>query len=204
MGERLVVVQQSFAEVEEVAKPFAVAEDLDQRRRASPLDQGAERIVERGLIESAAQPAQLFRRRFEACDVPRLLETREKFDLAKLDRLESAGRRELRTEGEKVLRRHRLEDLDLLDEDLLDDADAVQVVAREEDVVRVDPIPRRFELKQDDLEPQLVDLVRDDEQQLVVLGAEPVLKLEQLGHLEVCAVRELAAFFPEPPAQCLK
>src|SRR6266851_1736995 len=184
--------------------PLPVAEDLDERRRAAPLDQGAERVVERRFVEPPAQPAQLLRRRLEPRDVPRLLQTGEKLDLAELHRLKSARRRELGAEGEKVLQRHRLQDLELLHQQLLDDVDPVKVMAGEEDVAGVDPVTRGLELEQDDLEPELVNLVGDDEEQLVVLLAEALLQLQQLRYLEVGAIGELAALFSEATAQCLK
>src|SRR2546422_6369796 len=58
----LVVVEQSLAQVEEVAIPLAVAKDLEQRRRAPPLDQGTKRIVHAGLVEPLAQAGPPFRR----------------------------------------------------------------------------------------------------------------------------------------------
>ena len=82
--------------------------------------------------------------------------------------------------------------------------DAVQVVPGEEDVVGVNPAARSLQLEQHDFEPELVDLVGDDEQQLVVLLAEPLLQPQQLRHLEVAAVGKLAPFLAESTAQCLK
>src|SRR4029077_7364738 len=46
---RLVVVEQPLAQVEEVAKALAIAKDLEQRRRATALHEGAKRVVDRGL-----------------------------------------------------------------------------------------------------------------------------------------------------------
>src|SRR5438128_10587267 len=108
----LVVVEESLTKVEEVAMPLPVTKDLQQRGRASPLDQGAKRVVHAGLVEPLAQAGHLFRRGVQARHVLRLLQAREKLYLAELDRLKTAGGRELGAEGEKVLRRHRLEDVD--------------------------------------------------------------------------------------------
>src|SRR5437879_12029651 len=140
----LVVVEESLTKVEEVAMPLPVTKDLQQGGRASPLDQGAKRIVHAGLVEPLAQAGHLFRRGVQARHVLRLLQAREKLYLAELDRLKTAGGRELGAEGEKVLRRHRLEDGDLLDQPLPDDLDAREVVACEEQVVGLDPLTRGF------------------------------------------------------------
>jgi hypothetical protein len=48
-------------------------------------------------------------------------------------------------------------------------------MACEEDVVAVDPAPGCLQLVEHHLEPELVHLVRDDEQELVVLLAQAVL-----------------------------
>src|SRR5713226_7751177 len=79
-----------------------------------------------------------------------------------------------------------------------------QVMSREEDIVGRDTVPRRLQLEQDDLEPELIDLVRDDEQQLVMLLAEPLLQGKELRDLEIGAVREAPALLPKTPVQCLK
>jgi hypothetical protein len=50
---------------------------------------------------------------------------------------------------------------------------------------------------QHELEPQLVDLVGDDEEELVVLVAEAVLERQELGDFEVAAIGKLAALFAE-------
>jgi len=50
-----------------------------------------------------------------------------------------------------------------------------KVVAGEEDIVGVDAAPGRLQLVEHHLEPELVHLVRDDEQELIVLLAQAVL-----------------------------
>src|SRR5213593_1144008 len=127
--------------------PLAVAKDLEQRRRAAPLEEGAKSIVDRRLLEPPAQAGDLLGCCVETRDVFRLLQPRQKFDLAELDRLEAAGGCELGAEGEKVLRRHRLEDVNLLDQQFFDDVDTLQVMPCEEEIVCVDAVPRRLELE---------------------------------------------------------
>ena len=46
-------------------------------------------------------------------------------------------------------------------------------------------------------EPELVDLVGDDEEQLVVLLGQPLLEREQLRHLQVGAIAEAASGLTE-------
>ena len=63
------------------------------------------------------------------------------------------------------------------------------------------PVAGVAELVQQQLEPQLVDLVDGDEQQLVVgrrVGHRDLL-VEQLGHAQVAAVGQPAALLAEPP-----
>src|SRR3989337_3233756 len=60
-------------------------------------------------------------------------------------------------------------------------------------------VPGTGELEQKLLEPQLVGLMNDDEEKLVVRGrvAEKLLESQQLGHLQVAPVRELAVLLTE-------
>jgi hypothetical protein len=74
------------------------------------------------------------------------------------------------SELEEILRRHGLEDLDLLDEHALDRVNALQQVASRVDVTGEHRFPDRLELEQDLLEPQLEDLVDLDEKELVMRG----------------------------------
>src|SRR5258708_4889459 len=180
--------------------PFAISEDLEQGRRPASLEEVVKGLVQRGVVEPLPQPSRLLGGRLQAGEIFGFLQAGQELDLTELHRLEAAGRRKLRAKSEEILRRHRLQDIDLLDEKLFDDVDALQVVERKEHVVGIDSVARGLQLEEHDLEPQLVDLVGDDEKQLVMLGAQPVLKLEELRHLEVCAVGELAALFPEPSA----
>src|SRR5438445_11651300 len=103
----LVVVEESLTKVEEVAMPLPVTKDLQQRGRASPLDQGAKRIVHAGLVEPLAQAGHLFRRGVQARHVLRLLLARETLDLAQLERLKTARGRVIGAGREQVMRRQR-------------------------------------------------------------------------------------------------
>ena len=111
----------------------------------------------------------------EAFDVPRVLGAGEELELAELHGLEAARRCQPLPELEEVLRRHRLEHVDLLDEHPLDDVHPAEQVAGEPQVAsaagrlgRDQRVADGLGLVQELLEPQLVDLVDGDEQQLVV------------------------------------
>ena len=73
-------------------------------------------------------------------------------------------------EAEEILRPHRLQDPDLVDEQALDLHHAPQQARPFVHVVLVELFRRRVHLVQDELEPQLVHLVDDDEESLVVVG----------------------------------
>ena len=111
-------------------------------------------------------------------------------ELTELVRLEAAGLLEPLAERLELQRRHRLEDVELRDQHLEDGEDALHRVLRAGGVVDVEQGAHPVELVQDLLEPELVDLVDDDEQQLVVLGAvgARLLQAEQLVNLQVGVV----------------
>src|SRR5438552_15985992 len=161
--ERLVVVEQLLAQVEQVAVALAIVKDLEESRRAVAVDQGVEGIGERWLVEAPMQPQHLLGGRLQPSEILRVLGPRQELDLSELDRLKSARGRELRAEGEKILRRHRLEHIYLLHQQALDDVHAAKVVPRKEEVISIDVRARRLQLVQHDFEPELVDLVGDDE-----------------------------------------
>ena len=81
-------------------------------------------------------------------------------------------------EREEVLRGHRLEDLDVLDQDPLDRVDALQIVTRSLGLPSEQAVAHRLQLEQDLLEPELVRLMDDDEEELVVDGG---IRQELLG-----------------------
>ena len=119
----------------------------------------------------------------------RLAAERE-LELAKLIRLKPAGGLETLAERQELERRHRLENVELGDEHLENGQDALERVLRPVRVVGLEQQRRAIDLVQDLLEPELVDLVNDDEEQLVVLGpfGARALEIEQLVDVEVAAV----------------
>src|SRR2546423_14165262 len=114
---------------------LAVTKDLQERGGSTPRDQAAERVVHRRLVEPPAQAAHPLGGAAQASHIFRFLEAREELDLTELHGLEAARGRELVAECEEVLRRYGLQDVDLLDQQLFDDVDATQMVAREENLV---------------------------------------------------------------------
>src|SRR5207247_7927717 len=104
--------------------------------------------------------------------------------------LESAARFEPGTERQEVARRHGLEDVDLRDRDLENREDTLECRQRPRRVAPREQALEEVQLVQQLLEPQLVDLVDDDEQQLVVLGPvrERLLESQQIVDLEVAGV----------------
>jgi hypothetical protein len=91
----------------------------------------------------------------------------------------------------------------VLNHDSLDGVDALEEMPRPMSVPRVQSVPNRLQLEQDFLEPELIGLVDDDEQQLVVSGRirKQPLNREQLGNPQIRAIGELAVFLPKPRAR---
>ena len=104
VGERLVVVEQRFAEVEEVAVALAVSEDFEQGGRPTPREQAVKSVIQRRLVEAPAQPARLSGGSPPAGPDTSVPSARQELDLTELHRLEPAGRRELRAESQEILR----------------------------------------------------------------------------------------------------
>ena len=98
------------------------------------------------------------------------LRAEQELDLAELVRLKPARRLEPGAEGQELERRHRLEDVELRDHHLQDRQDPLQRVLRAMRSSWSSSAHHAIELVQQLLEPQLVDLVNDDEEHLVVLG----------------------------------
>ncbi len=172
-------------------------------RQPPVLQHPQERVPEARLVQASLQPGPLVvGEPAEALHERRVLGAGEELQLAELHRLEPAGRGERLPEREEVLRGHRLQHVDLLDEGPLDDVHPVQEV-----LGPPHPGPRAAEhrvagrrgLVQQLLEPQLVDLVDGDEQELVVRLRH---RLEVLGgqqplELEVAAVGQPGSVLAE-------
>ena len=121
----------------------------------------------------------------------RVASPEDRLDLPELRGLEPGRRFETIPEGRELERGHRLEDVDLGDEGLEDLQHPVQQVKRRVRVARLEGPLDLGQLVDELLEPQLVDLVDDDEQELVMLGPavhvarQRLLRGEQLLEGEV-------------------
>ena len=118
-------------------------------------------------------------------------------DQAELDALEPRRRNQQIAEVQEIERGHRLQDVDLVEQQPLDLGDPVEVADGAQHVaIGDDPgedSDDGVELVEDLLEPQLVRLVHDDEQQLVVgMPAVPItlrlLARQELLELQVVVV----------------
>ena len=111
-----------------------------------------------------------------------------------LRRLEPRRGAERVAERGVLRRRERREHGPLVDELMLNLLHAIQNLDAARQLVLAQELDRRVDLVQDQLEPQLRDLVLDDEQQLVVLGrgADRLLRAQQLVELQVGLVADLA------------
>jgi hypothetical protein len=112
--------------------------------------------------------------------------------------LETGCRLESIAEGQELQRGDGLEHVDLRDERLEDLEDPVQEMQGTIGVTVLERELDTLELVAERLEPELVDLVHDDEQQLVMLGAIGAgrlldLQREQLRDLQVRRVGDGSA-----------
>ncbi len=113
-------------------------------------------------------------------------------ELAKLRRLEARGSLQEAAERQERDGAHRLQDVDLRDLDLEDGEDPLQRGVDRRQLVALEAVAQMVELVQHLLEPELVDLVDDDEEHLVVLRPAGLGALagEQLVELQVVRVSE--------------
>src|ERR1700680_2013431 len=84
VGERLVVIEERFAEVEQVAVSLAVSEDFEQGGRATPLEDVVKGVNQRRLAEAPWQPGGLIGGRLEPGEVSGFLQPGQELNLAKL------------------------------------------------------------------------------------------------------------------------
>ena len=104
--------------------------------------------------------------------------------------LKAAARLEAIAEREKVERRHCLEHIDLRDQGLENRQNALEGRGGERRVVAAQHVLQEVELVQDFLEPELIDLVDDDEEGFVVLELPlaRLLQREKSVELEISRV----------------
>ncbi len=204
------MVEQALGELPQVVVGGPVARDRQQRVRdmllgahvqATTAEQAEVGVPQR--LGSASRRASRSRSPVGQIAEPRhkpmVLGSGQELKLPELDRLQTTGRREGGTELQEVLRRHRLEHVDLADQQPLDHMGSVHQVPGQPRLARVHRVPGSDELVQQLLEPELVDLMHGDEQQLVVgrrIGQRHLLA-EQVWQVQVGAVGEPAALLTE-------
>ncbi len=197
-------------------EPLRVALDLaartprgvDRRPRQPGLDRLLEvGTVRHGLLDPAKGRAGTAPRLLERCqvtarrpkrDTVSLLEPEQHLDLAQLRTLESARGHQLVAESEVGPRGDRLDDLEVRHGDPEDRRDAPEPLHGAGqlllgDTGRHEQITRAPQVPQDQLEPELIDLMNGDEQRLLVrdllvLSGEPLLKREEFFNSDVVPV----------------
>ena len=130
-----------------------------------------EGIPHGGLVVALSEPFQGRLVLRVAGDGPLALGAQRELELAELMGLEAAGFLEPLPESEELDRRHRLQDVQLRDEHLQDREDPLHRVLCPRQVVRPEELHDVIDLVKHFLEPELVDLMDDDEQHLIVLRA---------------------------------
>ena len=165
---------------------------VDQLRTAlGRADAGSVGVVERGVERLAG----VVRPRVPG-------ETEPDLDHAKLRRLEAGRRKQEIAKVQEVERRHRLQDFELLDQQLEDLVDAVEPVHDAAEILVLQHVAAEVdldavELVQNLLEPQFVGLVHDDEEHLIVRGPAVAyalrrLRRQELGQLQIVGIVEAA------------
>ncbi len=116
--------------------------------------------------------------------------TQDRLQFTELGGLKSTRGIETITEAIELKRGHRLEDVDLGHQCLDDGADTSEKMKSHVNVSRIDDLLGAREFMQNRLEPQLITLVNNDEQQLIVLWTirQWHLQIQEFVHLEVTAV----------------
>src|SRR5215207_5397 len=174
--------------------PLVVVEGgvVGRRVEAAAREQREELFAERGRVHARAQAPAGELVVTEGAQDRVVLEARGELDLAELHRLEAARGVELVAEAEEVDRRHRLQDVDLRDEQFLDLGDPAEGARRDGRAVFAHRAERGVDLVEHLLEPQLVRLVDGDEEQLVVVRrvGQTALQPDQVLDAQVLVVRE--------------
>ena len=169
--------------------------DVTHERRGGHGIALARQVAEKCVPERVLPEARLERRPGaapgrEPLDGRARLPSQRELELTELIRLKPARRFETFAKGQEFERRHRLEDVELRDEHLEDGEHPLQRVLGAIRVVRCEQHVDPIDFVENFLEPELVDLMNDDEEQLVVLGplGARLLESEQLVDMQIAAV----------------
>ena len=172
-----------------------------RRARPRPRDRSARgtTVVQARPLHRRGDPVAARARRMVG-EHPRVAPAEHGLELAELRRLEAARALEPAAEARERERRHRLEDVDLGDDRLQDRQDPLHRRERRGGVAGLERPLQIRRLVQQHLEPELVDLVDDDEEQLVVLGPvrQRLLAREELVQVQVGRVGERRVLHGRP------
>src|ERR1041384_6731530 len=125
-----------------------------------------------------------------------MLQSGNKLNLAKLHRLKAARWIQLIAKTEEADRRHRLQKVNLRDQQLLDLDDSAQRERRFRDSITLHQSDRGVDLVQDLLEPEFISLMHGDKEQLIVMRGRRQARLQfnHLRHAQIFVVRERSVF----------
>ncbi len=162
-------------------------------RQAAPRQQPQRFVVERRRFECLShfgQPAGAVRVRLQH---GRVLVAQRELEAAVLRALEAAGAAEVGPDRAVLGRCHGRQHVPGMNQLLHDAADPRQHLECATQFVGGDGSDRRAQLVQHQLHPQLAGLVLDDEQHLVMVGRERLLRGQDGVELEIVAVAHAAA-----------
>src|ERR1051325_2692995 len=125
-----------------------------------------------------------------------MLQSGNKLNLAKLHRLKAARWIQLIARTEEANRRHRRQNVNLRDQQLLDLDDPAQRERRFRDSINLHQSDGGVDLVQDLLEPKFIRLMHRDEEQLIVMSGrrQARLQVDQFRHAQIFVVRERSVF----------
>ena len=150
-------------------------------------------VMDQGWLEEPSlQPGARLGLGGVVCHHLRPLVAQQELELAELPRLEARSRFEPVTEGEERHGGHGFENIELAHQRLHHHADALEGGDRPEEIVGRELTRGLLEFVDQQLEPELVDLVDDDEQHFIVLRRTRFgfLEPEESVELEVVRVRD--------------
>ena len=186
-----------------------VAREMARRHRQAASRQQAQRfVVERRRLERFPHLGQQVGPMLVRLEHRRILVAEPELDHPVLPALEAAARGERRPHRRVLGRRHRRQHVPGVDQLLHDLADARQHLEGALQLIAGDRRGGRLELVQQQLHPQLADLVLDDEEHLVVrfraalLGAEHVVEMQVVAVAHVAAEVELRRVFFTAGGRC--
>src|SRR5262249_40670281 len=113
------------------------------------------------------------------------VDAEEGLQFPELKRLETGGRGQWIAEPHEAIGAHSLQNLNLGNQDFEDTACTFQGCGHSRNVASQKVVPCKIQLMKDELEPEFVDLVDDDEEHFVVsIIGQRLLQIQQLVDLQ--------------------